>query len=497
MTNKIDMARSGRGFVWAASDGDNTWAGTSAQVAKKTLQGCIDAVNSLIPTPPDGGLALISNIEDDFITTPVVLPAATTLDVIGVAISGSSAGPMLTLGGDRQTVEISNVSNAGTGSTVDITDLENVDLRAQIINSLGGGAGVDISGDNDNLFLKISQMRVNGGGSAIKIRGTSASPYDINLDSVSLESSGDSLIDYNPNSNADVCTLNVTSVVNGVAGTCIFAIDGGIIDITSQAMTADKLAIVNNDSRFGLDANEVFGDLEVNNTAIAILKSTGLMVGDLTLSDTATCYLDCSNFVGDIAVPTGTTLEVIIKNHSGNITDKSGTINGIINGVRYGNWIINTNLVLFGASTDNQEPVDVDTPLQIEYGPAQGSGSSQVQLSVDGDITFNETGVYDITGTYRVGRVGSAGGVANIFIRILQDGLQVGNPTSTLVTSPSIVVPQQFTTSGKFTEGTVISMEVALDGSGPDEGGLYTDESSVTLDWGTASSATIRVYKLE
>ena len=358
MTRKTNIPVSDRGFIWSIGGGDDSNDGRSAEVPKQTLQGCITAVNALIPLPPAGGLASISNLEDDFITAPITLPAATTVLATGVAISGTEAGAMLTLGGDRQTVEISTVANSGTGDSVDLTGLTNVDFRSQITSALGGGSAFNIAGTSENLFIKTSQMRVSGGSTGFKIRGTATSPYDINVDSASLETSGDTLIDYNPSAVTDIGTLNITSVVDGVSGTCVFTVDGGSLDTAAQALAADKLAIVQNDARFGLDVNETIGDLETHNTSTSIIKSSGLFIGDVTTADTSTVYLTSNaftgnitledtsgvyltldKFTGDLDVPTGTTAYVDIKHHVGSITDQSGTINGWINGVPYGNAI--------------------------------------------------------------------------------------------------------------------------------------------------------------
>ena len=55
-------------------------------------------------------------------------------------------------------------------------------------------------------------------------------------------------------------------------------------------------------------------------------------------------------------------------------------------------------LVLDAASFNSQAPASLDIPIQVEFGPAQGTVSDPVMLSAAGAITFNEPGLYLLTG---------------------------------------------------------------------------------------------------
>ena len=54
--------------------------------------------------------------------------------------------------------------------------------------------------------------------------------------------------------------------------------------------------------------------------------------------------------------------------------------------------------VITGSEFSNQTPSGLDTPLQVEFGIEQGTGSDPVQLSSAGAITFNQAGLYLFNG---------------------------------------------------------------------------------------------------
>lgn len=150
--------------------------------------------------------------------------------------------------------------------------------------------------------------------------------------------------------------------------------------------------------------------------------------------------------------------------------------------------------VLVGFSFDDQEPTALDTPIQVSYGPAQGTIDDDVMIDANGRITINKSGFYGALFTYNFGRQGSSGGVANMFLRGVINDNQLGNPLATLIDNPSIVIPEQFEVQGVFLAGTTIDTEFYRDSSGVNEGGLYIDFSSI--GWGTSPSTRVRLSKL-
>lgn len=150
-------------------------------------------------------------------------------------------------------------------------------------------------------------------------------------------------------------------------------------------------------------------------------------------------------------------------------------------------------VVLQGFSDANQEPSSTDSPITVNFGSAQGGPNDPVQLGANGEITINERGYYRLNLTFKVGRIGSSGGVAYIFLRGLRNNTQVGRALNTIVDSPNIAIPEQFEISGFFEVGEVIKAQIYRDSSGVNEGGLLVETSSI--GWGIAPSARIEVNK--
>jgi hypothetical protein len=148
---------------------------------------------------------------------------------------------------------------------------------------------------------------------------------------------------------------------------------------------------------------------------------------------------------------------------------------------------------LIAESVADQNPTGLDTPLQVEFGPAQNTDA--LDLASDGTLTIKETGVYLVFSTYYYSRTSSTG-EAHFFIRLLKDGVQQGNPLGIVQTDDDITTPI-FLSATVAIEGTVpidYTVECVRDGGGVDSGGLRSIAS--TIGWGQTPSARIRVIKL-
>lgn len=150
--------------------------------------------------------------------------------------------------------------------------------------------------------------------------------------------------------------------------------------------------------------------------------------------------------------------------------------------------------VLFASEFTDQEPTLIDVPIQVKFGGAQLTVNDPVMIDALGNITINEAGHYEVISTFRVGRLGSAGQISKLYVRGLVNGVGFGNPTSTFIDNPSIVIPELFTLNGFAAAGAVITIEFYRDSDGPNEGGLFAATSAI--GWGTAPSAVIRIFKL-
>jgi hypothetical protein len=145
------------------------------------------------------------------------------------------------------------------------------------------------------------------------------------------------------------------------------------------------------------------------------------------------------------------------------------------------------------STATSQEPVGLDTALQIEFGA--GETSVPVTLDATGKITINITGTYRVKLGFAVGRVGSAG-VASLYVRSLINGVQAGQSVHWTISSAESYIP--FTDEAWLTlaAGTEITYEIIKDSgnSGVDAGGLF-QSNPVTAGWEDNPSASIRVER--
>ena len=149
-------------------------------------------------------------------------------------------------------------------------------------------------------------------------------------------------------------------------------------------------------------------------------------------------------------------------------------------------------LQITGQSLVDQNPVALDTPLQIEFGAQQIS--TNVTLDADGLVTFDTVGDYQIALTTQVGRSGSSG-TAWLFSRILFQGVQQGAAAYHVMDSSTDTIATNFVFSfSNPVPGLTFSVEILRDSQGTDDGGLLAASSGV---WGPASSSNIRVSKYE
>lgn len=151
--------------------------------------------------------------------------------------------------------------------------------------------------------------------------------------------------------------------------------------------------------------------------------------------------------------------------------------------------------VLRAAATTIQAPTAVNTPLQVSFGAAQGAPTSPVSISAAGLVTFNVAGNYAVRVKLQNGRVG-ASGTSVLLSRILANGVQIGSPQSVKLTSSNSTIPTDSRVVVNAVAGQTFAVEIMLDGSGTNFGGVYPLTAAVTA-WGTAPSALLVISRLE
>lgn len=168
-------------------------------------------------------------------------------------------------------------------------------------------------------------------------------------------------------------------------------------------------------------------------------------------------------------------LDTTYDNSSGELD--ATTVQGAIDELSVS--LVQTGELINGFSlATSQEPSATDTPLQIEFGAAQGSGSDPLQLLVDGTIQINETGTYWVNVTIQYGRTGQAQ-ESLLHFRALIDGTQIGRSLSSLVFSQDLVIPISHTFSFNGVSGEELTFEIIRDSSENNSGGLFLQTATL------------------
>ena len=142
-------------------------------------------------------------------------------------------------------------------------------------------------------------------------------------------------------------------------------------------------------------------------------------------------------------------------------------------------------------SSVNQNPSAVDTPLQITFGSAQTT--ADVSISAAGVITFNTSGNYLIDIFLRFGRSTSAGN-AILLNRILKNGAQILNSNGVILSAATQTIPFSAAIPLTMAAGDTITMQVARDSAGTNDGGLFVVSPTIA-GWNIVPSATVVVNK--
>ena len=142
-------------------------------------------------------------------------------------------------------------------------------------------------------------------------------------------------------------------------------------------------------------------------------------------------------------------------------------------------------------SSVNQNPSAVDTPLQITFGSAQTT--ADVSVSAAGVITFNTSGNYLIDIFLRFGRSTSSGN-AILLNRILKNGAQILNSNGVILSAATQTIPFSAAIPLTMAAGDTITMEVARDSAGTNDGGLFVVSPTIA-GWNIVPSATVVVNK--
>lgn len=137
----------------------------------------------------------------------------------------------------------------------------------------------------------------------------------------------------------------------------------------------------------------------------------------------------------------------------------------------------------------DQVPVALGTPLQVRFGPL--SSGTHFDMAANGAVTCKVSGNYRVVVFLQAGRVGS-GGVANLYFRLLINGVQSGDSVIARLDNAASVTPLRFNLNLNLEAGQVMTIEALQDSTGVDAGGLYAT-TPATPGWNPSPSASIDI----
>lgn len=152
-------------------------------------------------------------------------------------------------------------------------------------------------------------------------------------------------------------------------------------------------------------------------------------------------------------------------------------------------------VVLSSESYITQEPVALDTPIQLTLGPVTGTPSDAAMVDAAGNITINQAGTYRITAGFQFGRVGGAA-TATIVSRGLINGAQAGNSVYTELDNSHDKIPVRISGNIPFSAGDVFTVEVMRDSLGNNAGGVFTFDPTLP-DWAPSPSCFVEITRIE
>ena len=142
----------------------------------------------------------------------------------------------------------------------------------------------------------------------------------------------------------------------------------------------------------------------------------------------------------------------------------------------------------------DQMPLGTDTPLLIEFGPAQNGPADDAMLSATGAITINTSGTYQISAIGHLGRDGTPGEAHLRFAKFI-NGTQSG-PTIAYAIDAAKFISEAVDYSVNYYEaGDIIEYFIARDSSGQDAGGMFLQEVNIP-GWNSSATATISIKRL-
>ena len=149
--------------------------------------------------------------------------------------------------------------------------------------------------------------------------------------------------------------------------------------------------------------------------------------------------------------------------------------------------------LLRATSNVTQEPVALDTPIQLTFGA--GQSNAYFNLAANGAITVLQSGSYNVFVRFVFGRTG-APGYSDLFIRGLVNGVQPYSSLHARLDDGNTRLSSLFNIATTLTAGQVATFELlrASSDGGVNAGGIFAEPSPLG-GWNAAASAVLVVTR--
>ena len=146
----------------------------------------------------------------------------------------------------------------------------------------------------------------------------------------------------------------------------------------------------------------------------------------------------------------------------------------------------------------SQEPtgLGIANAIKLEFGAAQFTGGDPVMIDVNGQVTFNDAGLYRVKSIFQFGRTG-ASGTSEVLFRLLVNGAQIGRSVGVKLGNSDDLDYIDIDNWFNVPAGTTLETEIMRDNVGNDSGGVFkttpTDEGAGT--WGDVPCTVLRIER--
>ena len=146
----------------------------------------------------------------------------------------------------------------------------------------------------------------------------------------------------------------------------------------------------------------------------------------------------------------------------------------------------------------SQEPtgLGIANAIKLEFGAAQFTGGDPVMIDVNGQVTFNDTGLYRVKSIFQFGRTG-ASGTSEVLFRLLVNGVQLGRSVGVKLGNSDDLDYIDIDNWFNVPAGTTLDTEIMRDNVGNNSGGVFkttpTDEGAGT--WGVVPCTVLRIER--